>query len=354
MKEYTYSGTIGTAQIYLSVSIEENYVSGHYFYKSQLISIPLLGQLKNGKLLLNSDFYPEDEELERFELIWDSIHPSGTWKKGDKTLTIKLGKPTQTDIYNTKVKNNPFLSEYDDITKIQIGLFKLESLDSVSYTDGVKLRHFKETHTGITFCRIDSGLVAPLLTKGNYFLEAEHISHFLAYVFPTVNPGHSYYNPYEVSLAIRSINETWLTIDAWSSAYYGGAHSETHSYGINFHFPSSKTVDLMDLIQSKEDLEEHSEGDKFSQFVMHYFEFANPDAFDEKNPDNEGCNYADYLSKYGSFRTILLTNEGIYFYFHFPHFRQNCESPEWATIPYEQLKSFIKPEYYKTFASFGN
>lgn len=348
-EEYTFSGTIGEFPIYMNIRFNDGYIEGNYFYKNQLMDIPLEGKLNGKKLTLTSIYFPLDSKYdERFELNWNVDQPEGVWIKGVKKMAVKLSKPTSTEINNIKVSSNPFLKEHNDYSKIKVGFFKLKSMDSVSYTNGYKLRYFEELHTKQQFFRIDSGMVGNTLTTVNHFLENQHLSDFLGYLSTGSNPDfHEYYCGY----SDLHISETWITMAVSSSVYYGGAHSVVGNYGLNFHIPTSSILSLTDVIKADYQNNDDIEIDPIREAAMVYLKREYPDLMKKAETDEFECDFGN-PNNWISYNT-LFTKEGVQFMLYYPHILQDCSFQDWMVVPYLELKPFIKPEFYPELETFG-
>ncbi len=351
----TYSGSIGNHLIYMEIEVlgrDRNYANARYFYKDQLRDILLSGFIENGKLTLTTDY---SEPLVAFNEIialewhssWDeNTMPTGTWTQGKKSLPIVLSKPQQSDIHNNRIMKNPVIaktSNFSDYQKIKLGLFKLASLDSVSYENGVKLRHFRETHTNIDLFRIDSGLVAKNLMNANYLLEEVHMDLFtkaLTCTFGTKEEG------YSARYSRLFISPNWISFrtEEWSTC--SPYNVNVYENGVNLNTQTAKNVRLYELLQSGYTSSHVDFSGKFGQKLIDYFSKEHPEYFEKSAIDDsyESCDFTELFRWEECGCTI--TEEGLFIIPNFEGRYSRCMAPEWSLIPFRELEEFIEPKYY--------
>ena len=343
---HSFSGTIGKYPVYMQFEVNGSIVDGYYFYKNKLIDISFSGTYKAGLITVKTTdaFGEEVDNPETFKFKWPNKAPEGTWTNKGKSSELKLlpltaketGSPKCTNPYLIKEKNS-----IGSLTKVKIGLFKLKADGEPRVINGFKIRYFTEVNTGISLFRIDSGLVADKLKDANSYLENFHLSEFLQAL--ECASYSSYGSDYNFSADGTTISNDLVSFSVFAAYYCGGAHPDETNYGVNFSFDTHKTIASEDyLLPGKEEL--------FQKQVVACLSKINPEYFDpeaESNPDDLGydCNY--YNSElWTTDCSFTFTSEGLKLHPSFSHYMAPCLDPEWAVVPYSELKDLIKPEYY--------
>ncbi len=344
---HSFSGTIGKYPVYLQFTQKGSEVTGTYFYKSKLIDIPLSGSLKAGVITLKSlDLSGEiAENPESFRFKWPAKTAEGTWSYNGKSSTFKLKALTSQETGSSKLSNPYIQKERSDattLTQVKIGLFRLKETDSVKTINHIRIRQFEETHTGISLFRIDSGLVASKQTDANYYLEYLHISEFLeALNCASYSPGAS---DFSYNVSDIGLSDDLISFNVFCTYFCGGAHPNEDNYGVNYNLSTKERVSPSDFIVPNKE-------DAFDERVYSYLEKMNPELFDVNEQTVSDNVYTDceYYKKelwQISSCDFVLTSEGLKLLPSFPHFAAFCMDPEWAVVPYSELKDLIKPAFY--------
>ncbi|TSJ47840.1 hypothetical protein [Fluviicola chungangensis] len=344
---HSFNGTIGKYPIYLQFTLNGSNAEGYYFYKNKLIDIPLSGTYKGGLITLHlSDEYGTSVEIpETFKFKWPNHVIEGTWTRKEKTTPFKLKPLTPKETGSPKCSNPHLLATdqvIDDLTKVKIGLFKLKETDTLRKINGIKVRYFREITTGIELFRIDSGLVAAKLNDANAYLECMQILEFLESLNCASYSPHG--SDFNYSVSNLSVSADFVCFSAFKAFYCGGAHPNEENYGVNYNLNSKEKISFSDfLLPGKEKA--------FDDCVYRYLAKTNPELFDENERAASSSVYTDcqYHKKelwQITYCDFVLTSEGIKLLPSFPHFAAFCLDPEWAVIPYSELKGLIKPEYY--------
>ncbi|WP_341901492.1 hypothetical protein [Fluviicola taffensis] len=343
---HSFSGTIGKYPIYLQMVVDGGRVSGYYFYKNKLIDISLEGTSKSGQVTLkSSDEYGQDiSDPETFKFKWPNKTIQGTWSQKGKSLPLKLAALTSKETGSPKCSNPYFKKEVyatSDLTKVKVGLFKLKEVNTVQTINHVKIRHFEETNTKITLFRIDSGLVADRQKDANLYLEFLQISECLSSL--GCASYSTYGSDYSYSVSDINISNDLISFSVFAAYYCGGAHPEESNYGISYDLTKHQPIKSSDfLIPGKESI--------YEERVYAYLAKNNPKYFSENNESEEydanmDCQYFQ-RELWTADCDFVLTSDGIKLLPSFAHYAAPCLEPEWAVIPYSELKDLIKPEYY--------
>ncbi|MNU78776.1 hypothetical protein D3C71_683730 [compost metagenome] len=343
---YSFSGTIGKYPICLNLNVSGSKVDGYYFYKNKLIDISFSGTYKAGLITVNTtDAFGEAPEYpETFKFKWPSKTPAGTWINNGKSLELKLLPLTTKETGSPKCSNPYFVKENPDIsdlTKVKIGLFKLKEDGKPEMINHIKIRYFTEVNTGINLFRIDSGLVADKQKDANFYLENFHLSEFLeALECASYSTSGSDYN---FSTSDIHISNELVCFSVFAGFYCGGAHPDETNYGVNYDLNTHKRITSTDyLIADKDAL--------FQKRIVAYLSKMNPEYFNpdaESNPDDLGYDCKYYNSElWTTDCSFTFTHEGLRLHPSFSHYMAPCMAPEWAVIPYSELKELIKPEFY--------
>lgn len=350
---HSFSGTIGKYPVYLQMSIEGNTVNGYYFYKNKLIDLPLSGTYKSGMITLKSsdEFGGDISEPETFKFKWPNKVLTGTWSQKGKSLPLKLIPLTAKETNSPKCSNAHLVKSQpvkNDLIKVKIGHFKLKQIDSVRTINGIKVRYFKELNTGVELFRIDSGMTVNKQKDANSYLEYLQISEFLESL--SCSSYSTYGADYNYGLTSISLSNDFMCFSVFKTYFCGGAHPNEDNYAINYDLNSKEKISSSDyLLRDKEaDYEER---------IYSYLAKAEPEYFDEANSSGSAdvyidCNY--YQKELWNDCDFVFTPEGIKLLPSFAHFAAICLEPEWAVIPYSEVKDLIKPEYYSKLTALKN
>nr|WP_294859925.1 hypothetical protein [uncultured Fluviicola sp.] len=343
---HSFSGTIGKYPIYLQMTIDGSRVTGYYFYKNKLIDLSLAGTSKSGVITLSSsdEYALEVTDPETFRFKWPNKIIEGSWSQKGKSLPLKLVLLTAKETGSPKCSNPYFkkeASDASDLTKVKVGLFKLKQVDSVGTINHVKIRYFEEVNTKITLFRIDSGLVAEKQKDANSYLEFLQISEYLASLECAAYS--TYGSDYNYSISDITISNDLISFSVFTAFYCGGAHPSESNYGISYDINKRQAIKSSDfLIPGKENT--------YEERVYTYLAKNNPEYFNENNSSEEyDVNMECEYSKKELWTVdcdFVFTPNGLKLLPSFPHFAAFCLDPEWAVIPYSELKDLIKPEYY--------
>ncbi len=344
---HSFSGNIGKYPIYLEFTIDGASVEGYYFYKNKLIDISLSGSHKSGLITLTSkDVYGEyAEDPEVFKFKWPNKLIEGTWTYKGKTSSLKLTPLTAKETSSPKCANPYWLTQNNTdnpLTRVKIGLFKLQETDSVRMINQIRIRQFQEIHTGITLFRIDSGLVTSQQDDANQYLEYLQIAEYLEAL------SCASYNQGEVDF-IYSVSDITLSNDlmcfsVFKTCFCGGAHPNEENYGFNYNLSKKEKITSSDFILPGKE-------EAFNNRVYNYLANVNSELFDENERAASSSVYTDcgYHNKelwQISYCDFVLTSEGVELLPSFPHAAAYCMNPEWSVIPYSEWKDLIKPEFY--------
>lgn len=342
---HSFSGTIGKYPVYFQMTIEGSNVTGYYFYKNKLTDLPLSGTYKSGMITLkSSDEYGGDiSEPETFKFKWPNKAPEGSWSKKGKQLGLKLN-PLTTKETNSPKCSNPHLVKSDfvknDLIRVKIGLFRLKEVDSVKTINRIKIRHFEEVLTGIELFRIDSGMVAEKQKDANSYLEYLQISEFLESL--SCASYSTYGAEYNFGLTSLSLSTDFLCFSVFKTYYCGGAHPNEDNYAVNYNLNTHETVSWSEyLIPGKETI--------YDERIYAYLAKSAPEYFDESNSTESADVYVDCNYSQRSLWVdcdFVFTADGVKLLPSFAHFAAFCLEPEWAIVPYSELKDLIKPECY--------
>lgn len=339
---HSFSGTIGKYPIYLQFTITGSSVEGHYFYKNKLIDISLNGTFKAGLITVNTTnaFGDTPENPETFKFKWPNKTPIGTWTNKGKTLDLKLLPLTPKETGSPKCANPYFKKEVSaasDLTKVKVGLFKLKEDGPPRIINKLKIRQFTEVSTGISLFRIDSGLVAEKQKDANFYLEYLQLSEFLASL--ECASFSTYGSDYSFSISNISLSSDLISFSVFVAYYCGGAHPEENNYGVNYDLSTHQKIESSDyLMPGKEKA--------FENRVLDYLSRTYPGYFSPESPEDDlECEYFK-PELWTVDCNFSFTDEGIKLMPSFAHYMAPCLDPEWAVIPYSELKDLIKPEYY--------
>lgn len=337
----SFSGTIGKYPVYIQFTLEGNAVKGSYFYKSKLVDISLSGNYKAGLItLMSKDIYGETaENPEVFKFKWPNKVPEGTWTHLGKSLPLKLATLTPKETNGPKCSNPYFKKEVyaaSDLIKVKVGLFKLKQDGPVITVNGVKIRPFSEVLTGISLFRIDSGLVAEKQKDANLYLEYLQLSKFLSSLeCASYSASGSDYN---FNVSDITISNDLMCFSVFATFYCGGAHPDESNYGINYNLNTHQKIEASDYLKPGKEKE-------FDERILAYLTKEHPGYFKGDMPDDEmQCEYNN-PELWTSDCNFVFTAFGIRLLPSFPHYKAPCLDPEWAVIPYSELRDLLKPEY---------
>lgn len=348
-----YKGTVGKLPINLQLSPDGADLSGTYFYQKTIIEIPFNGTKKGTAVELTtySDMEEDASKSEHFHLKAAGTGFKGTWVKNGKTLPVVLTQLTAAELKCPRIENNPLLQtmEREPISEVKINLFRLKSLDSISYVDHVKLRFFRETHTNLDLFRIDSGLPQAQLDFANQLLERVHIQQYLGYgecSFGGIN------FEYGFSTSDYCITPGFMSFLVSGGEYCGGAHPNYYSYAVNADLDQKKellnTDFFIPIADSTAEVQVATTSlTNWQLLLMEHFRHTNPEemAYDENSDVYDDCGYGnpdvwEYVGDY------MITHEGLRVLMTFPHALTPCNDPDWAVIPYSAARKYLKPEIY--------
>ncbi|WP_294672293.1 hypothetical protein [uncultured Fluviicola sp.] len=339
---HSFSGNIGKYPIYLEFTIDGASVEGYYFYKNKLVDISLSGSHKSGLITLTSkDVYGEyAEDPEVFKFKWPGKLIEGTWTYKGKTSSLKLIPLTAKETSSPKCANPYFKKEaadLSDLKKVKIGLFKLKQDGPVTIINTIKIRPFTELLTGIHLFRIDSGMVAEKQKEANLYLEYLQLSEFLTSL--ECASYSAYGSDYDFSVSNISVSNDLICFSVFTAFYCGGAHPDEMNYGVNFDLSTHQKISPSDYLIEGKDSE-------FEERIFTYLSRENPGYFDAELPNDElQCEYNNQ-ELWTVDCEFTFTVEGLKLLPSFPHYKAPCLDPEWAVIPYSELKTAIKPEFY--------
>ena len=350
---YSFSGAIGKYPIYLQMTIDGSQASGYYFYKNKLVDLSLAGSFKSGLVTLSSsdEYTVETTDPELFKFKWPSKTIQGTWFKKGKSLPLKLTPVTAKETASPKCSNPHLIKSNilkNDLTRVKIGLFRLKEVDSVKTINHIKVRHFKEVLTGIKLFRIDSGMVADKQKDANSYLEYLQISEFLESL--SCASYSTYGSEYSFGLTSLSLSCDFMCFSVFKTYFCGGAHPNEDNYAVNYNLNTRETVSWSDyLITGKDTI--------YNERIYAYLVKSEPGYFNESNSTESAdvysdCNYRERDLWFDC--DFVFTSNGVKLLPSFAHFAAFCLEPDWAIIPYSELREFIKPEYYSKLTGLKN
>lgn len=207
----------------------------------------------------------------------------------------------------------------------------------VTTVNQVKIRSFTEVLTGISLFRIDSGLVAEKQKDANLYLEYLQLSEFLENLDCASYSEDGSSNYHFDAFAI-TVSNAFVGFSVFKSYYCGGAHPDEENYGVNYDLNTKKQIQPGDyLIQGKEST--------FEERIYTYLSKTYSGYFDgERDSDMMDCEYQE-KDLWTADCKFTFTSEGLKLHPSFSHYKAPCLDPEWAVIPYSELRDLLKPEY---------
>jgi len=353
-------GTVGKSPIVMQLEIEDNEnVYGNYFYTKTGLNIPFEGVTLDKKFSFHAGSrFNEKEKQELFVLDRKGDSFTGKWTFNGKTLTVNLERITKDDVKHPYAIN-PYLRDenFDDLDYYRSSLAQFERMDSITVINGVSLQWFRETHSGIEIYRVVKGLPMDQITFVNNYLEALQVEAFTHYGSCSYGGDETEYSVY---MSYTFVNKDFLSFAMGYNYYCGGAHPD---YSTNFHnldLKNQKKLNADDILQfegivSKEDnysLWSIYRENSFGPIINGALQAAYPAYFQNENEneseneeyyEGEDCNYNN--PALWAFSDVLITETGLQFSAYFPRYMRSCDDPEWAVLPYSELKEFINPAY---------
>ncbi|MCC6702989.1 MAG: hypothetical protein IT221_15770 [Fluviicola sp.] len=347
-------GTIGKSTIYLEIEEEGPEYFGKYFYQKQLIDIPIQGKLINGVYKLNSYYefsYGEEPLTETFTFSKKGTKYVGKWMKGSKQLPLSLSPVPVAELSPKKLQSNKQLSSLtlSGINLPKLNYFKLKGNDTLTMHEGVRIKRFTEITTGIEIMRIDSGLTKSKMDFVNAHLERMQIEFFFDMLDCSSYNGEL--ADFGVNYSLGIINEDLFSMSFFNYYYCNGMpHPEEANYSYNLDLNSQKELKNTDYL-SEYALASKDELTMFQKCLMNYFKKIVPELFDEntneENSEMIGAECGYYMSElWEPSVNVCFTREGMQVIPYFSHMMAPCLEPEWAIIPYSELKGIIDEPYY--------
>ena len=347
-------GTIGKATVYLELSEEGTEYFGRYYYKNQLIDIPLKGALKSGvySFETNYDEFYGSPEIKEFLVFKKSGEKYiGNWSRNGKRLSVSFTVIKPNEFVSKRLANNPVLHELklSGIDLFKLDLFNLSGKDSVIIDQGLTWRSFTETHTGLEMPRIDSGLPDGKQKVANQYLERTHIQRFLEMLDCSAAGGEL--TDFGYSYSIEVIDESILSLSFFN--YFmcvGMMHPEEANYAVIIDLEQGKELKNTDFLNENAFEMDQDENEAFQVLVYNYFKKTLPELFDETTEEEaklsgDDCEF-NRIELWTADMEMHLTRDGLKLLPYFPHIMAPCLEPEWAVVPYIELKDLLKESYY--------
>lgn len=347
-------GTIGKAAVYLEMTEEGTEYYGRYYYKNQLIDIPLKGVVKNGSYILETNYkdvygVPKTKEYLNFKKSGSKY--TGVWKKNGKQLKIAFSPIKPEEFRSARLEKNPVLNDLklSGIDLFKLDLFKLTGKDSIISDQGLNWRSFTETHTGVEFVRIDSGLPDAKLKYANQYLELLHIRNFLEMLDCSSGGGEP--ADYGSTYSIEVLSGSLISVSFFNFFFcVGMMHPEEANYAVILDLELKKELTNKDFLSDFAFEENDEEISNFQTNIYRYLSKENPELFDETMSEEsevmgDECEF-NRIELWQASMEIHFTNEGLKLLPYFPHVMAPCLEPEWAIIPYAELKGLLKDHYY--------
>ena len=355
-------GTIGKAAVYLEMTEEGTEYYGRYYYKNQLIDIPLKGTLKAGVYSFETnydEFYGSPEIKEYFVFKKSGEKYIGNWSRNGKRLAVSFTMIKPNELVSNRLANNPVLNELEisGIDLFKLDLFKLSGKDSVIKDQGLSWRNFTETHTGLDLLRIDSGLPDDKLKVANQYLELVHIQRFLEMLDCSAAGGEM--TDFSYSYSVVVIHESILSLSFFS--YFmcvGMMHPEEANFSVNIDLEQGKELKNTDFLNEKAIEMDQDETEAFQVLVYNYFKKTQPELFyetteEESELSGDECEF-NRIELWSADMEMHFTRDGIKLLPYFPHIMAPCLEPEWAVVPYRELKDLLKESYYARLVGIKN
>jgi hypothetical protein len=352
--ELRLTGNIGKAIVYLEATEEGTEFYGRYFYKAQLIDIPLKGTFKAGvySFVTNyDDFYGTPEEMEYLVFKKSEDKFIGTWSKDGKKLSVSFVAIQPSEMNSKRLSNNPKLNDLklSGLDLVKLDQFKLSGNDTVKEVQGFRWRSFTEKHTNLELVRLDSGLSDGKKKIVNQYLELIHVQRFLELLDCSAVGGEL--TNFDYSYTVEIIHESVLSLSFFN--YYmcvGMRHPEEANFAVNIDLETESELKNTDFLNVHALEEDHDGTSIFQAVVYNYFKKTQPDLFDditadESDSSDDGCEY-DRIDLWTAEMGMCFTTEGLRLLPYFPHMMAPCLEPGWAIVPYSELKDLLKESFY--------
>ncbi len=330
-------------------------VYGNYFYTRTGLNIPFEGVTLDKKFSFHAgSHFIDKEQQELFVLDRSANSFTGKWTFKGKTLPVKLEQITRDQVEHPYTVNPLFdVDGYDDLDYYRSSLAEFKRLDSVTVINGISLQWFRETHSGFDMFRVVKGLPMDQITFVNNYMEALQINAFKDYGQCSFGGDEA---DYSADIASIFANGDFLSFAVGYSYYCGGAHPDFSIVYHNLSLKKKQPLNADEILQFEGYVSQEENYSlwsiyretTFGPIVNGALKAAYPGYFFEDDPeteedDIEDCNYND--PALWEFSDVLITSSGLQFNAYFARYMRSCDSPEWAVLPFDELKEFLNPEY---------
>jgi hypothetical protein len=364
-REQLFTGTIGKYKVAFNLDISESSVYGSYFYETSCIDIIFTGEANGNRFEMSAGpAYAEEKDREKLVLVRKGNRITGTWKFKGKTLPVSLTEKPKAQIANTYAAANKLFAgqEMSDYELYRTSFAKLERMDSVTTDKGVTFQWFREARSDVKIFRVIKGLPMEKIRFLNDYLEAYQLNGFSNYASCVNGEGMP---AYESSILSWFINSDFFSIRIYH-AYWCGASPSFGQTFHNFDLRGLKELTPDDLLPFPGQV--IYDGNNWSQWypyreeiyagkLIGYLKALHPGHFppvdDESSvtDDSEGnipdidvaCRYS--TPQPWAFADVLITESGLFIGAAVGGAAKVCDYPEWAVIPYVNMKNDLNPLY---------
>lgn len=347
-----YTGVIGAQSVVVELLDEdESNVIGRYFYQRYRNDIALSGVREaDGSFILH-----ENQQVEKNSASM-TLSPTsdgalrGEWQGvGGKRLAVNLVPERSSTDHK---EETPYLqalrleNPYDYQRIISSTLVKEREQAFMGY----RLQWWKEPVSGIRLFSVLSGYPQVSLKKINAHLRdrlwKEVVNyHGCLYGALQTSVGQA---DFTQTVTPTYFSENVLSAKVFTHFYCGGAHPDFGDFPINLDVKQVRELSLEDVLWlgKGEPVYYDAQGSSsaifsdFSDYRSHILAPWLVKRMSELHPKsmlkNEECDYR--MEDYWAFVNWHFTPEGILFSPSFPRVARACEYPEWAIIPYREIK----------------
>ncbi|KFC92765.1 hypothetical protein [Leminorella grimontii] len=347
-----YLGTIGAQSVVVELSVEdEPNVTGRYFYQRYRNDIALSGvRSADGSFTLYENRQVEKNPSAMTLSPGSDGSLKGEWRGvGGKRLVVNLTPQPQLEGHKDDTlylqalrRENPY-----DYQRIAASSLMKEREQTFM---GYRLQWWREPVSGIRLFSVLSGYPQASLKKINAHLRdrlwKEVVNyHSCLYGGLQTSVGQA---DFTQTVTPTYFSENVLSAKVFTHFYCGGAHPDFGDFPINLDVKQARELSLEDVLWlgKGEPVYYDAQGSSnstfsdFSDYRSHILAPWLVKKMSELHPKsmlkNEECDY--HTQEYWAFVNWHFTSEGILFSPSFPRVARSCEYPEWATIPYREIK----------------
>lgn len=323
-----YEGKAGTAPIVLQLDEERGAPSGRYFYQNTRLDIALEGEREAEQVKLHARATGDELVLKRSGAGWAG------------TLTTAKGRSLPVSLATAAPPAVPAgapadLSGYD---RLQLAGLRLE-LDTAERIGTRTIRWHSERLTDIRLFRIESGYEAAALRTINAALTAtqwEHVRNWLGCPGYDGGAGVDSDEAGSIYLGDHFVSYAWRA--SWGCA--GAAHPDFGVQGVIYDARNGEELRLDDLLRFGKAPPPHERSSAWYSYRSGTFAPGLVALLKRYHPDemtkgDDGCSYDD--PEVWSFPQAYLTAEGLFVGAYFARVARNCDTPDWAVIPWKAL-----------------